>query len=152
MPAPVSLTRRGALTAEVRDRDTAAMRPFEGDTDPSPLFGNLLGSLRYQSRIATPAVRREWWEWLGDGPGPTTRGGGGGEFVSVTWGELTELPADEFRRIIDAHGIEAIFGGSNGRSSVGRFHHAQSQVHRLLNFCGGYTFSRHYILGAAGTR
>lgn len=33
----------------------------------------------------------------------------------------------------------------------GRFHHAQSQVHRFLKLLGGYTFSRHsYSLGATG--
>ena len=44
----------------------------------------------------------------------------------------------------------AIFGGSYGWSSAGRFHHAQSQVHRFLNSIGGYV--RHqdsYSLGAA---
>jgi biotin/methionine sulfoxide reductase len=42
------------------------------------------------------------------------------------------------------------FGGSYGWSSAGRFHHAQSQVHRFLNSIGGYV--RHadtYSLGAA---
>lgn len=69
-----------------------------------------------------------------EGPGPTTRRGDDG-FVAVSWDELTELLADELRRVIDAHGNQAIFGGSHGWSSAGRFHHAQSQVHRFLN-CG----------------
>jgi len=37
-----------------------------------------------------------------------------------------------------AHGNEAIFGGSYGWASAGRFHHAQSQIHRFLNCIGGY--------------
>lgn len=147
MPAPVSLTHWGAFAAEMRNGDIAAVSPFEGDADPSPLLGNLPGSLRHRARIATPAVRRGW---LRDGPGPTT-GRGNDEFVAVTWDELTELLADELRRVVDAHGNEAIFGGSYGWSSAGRFHHAQSQVHRFLNLLGGYTFSRHsYSLGATG--
>ncbi|MGE2718573.1 molybdopterin guanine dinucleotide-containing S/N-oxide reductase [Mycolicibacterium celeriflavum] len=147
MPAPVSLTHWGAFTAEMRDGDIAAVRPIEGDADPSPLLGNLPGSLRHRARIATPAVRRGW---LRDGPGPTTHRGND-EFVAVTWDELTELLADELRRVVDEHGNEAIFGGSYGWSSAGRFHHAQSQVHRFLNLLGGYTFSRHsYSLGATG--
>ena len=36
------------------------------------------------------------------------------------------------------YGNEAIFGGS----SAGRFHHAQSQLHRVLSLPGGYTCSR----------
>ena len=52
---------------------------------------------------------------------------------------------------MDTHGNEAIYGGSYGWASAGRFHHAQSQVHRFLNCLGGYTFSRHsYSLGATG--
>ena len=35
-----------------------SVAPLEGDTDPSPLLGNLPGSIRHRSRIATPAVRR----------------------------------------------------------------------------------------------
>nr|WP_264024024.1 molybdopterin-dependent oxidoreductase [Mycolicibacterium pyrenivorans] len=76
---------------------------------------------------------------------------GADDFVAVSWGELTELLAGELRRVIDTHGNQAIYGGSYGWASAGRFHHAQSQIHRFLNCLGGYTFSRHsYSLGATG--
>ncbi|PRC43130.1 molybdopterin oxidoreductase, partial [Mycobacterium sp. ITM-2017-0098] len=117
------------------------------DADPSPALGNLPGSVRHISRVTTPAVRRGW---LDDGPGPSTRRGAD-DFVAVTWDELAELLSGELRRVIDAYGNEAVYGGSYGWSSAGRFHHAQSQVHRFLNCLGGYTFSRHsYSLGATG--
>jgi biotin/methionine sulfoxide reductase len=148
MPKPwTSLTHWGAFTAEVRDGDIASVAPFDGDADPSPLLGNLAGSIRHRSRIQTPAVRRGW---LDDGPGPSTRRGAD-DFVAVSWDELTELLATELRRIVDTHGNDAIYGGSYGWASAGRFHHAQSQVHRFLKLLGGYTFSRHsYSLGATG--
>ncbi|MGE2836699.1 molybdopterin guanine dinucleotide-containing S/N-oxide reductase [Mycobacterium sp. SMC-4] len=148
MPTPrSSLTHWGAFTATVADGDIAAVQPWNGDTDPSPALGNLPGSVRHSSRITGPAVRRGW---LDDGPGPSTRRGADG-FVAVSWDELEELLAGELSRVIDTHGNEAIFGGSYGWSSAGRFHHAQSQVHRFLNCLGGYTFSRHsYSLGATG--
>ena len=57
-----------------------------------------------------------------------------------SWDELTELLAGELRRVVDTHGNEAIYGGSYGWASAGRFHHAQSQVHRFLKLLGGYTF------------
>src|SRR5690606_32012639 len=58
--------------------------------------------------------------------------------------------AQELQRVRTQHGNEAIFGGSYGWSSAGRFHHAQSQVHRLLNMFGGYVRSLDsYSLGAA---
>ncbi len=146
-PAPTSLTHWGAFTAEVESGDIASVTPLTGDADPSPLLGNLPGSITHRSRIATPAVRRGW---LRDGPGATTLRGAD-EFVGVSWDDLTELLAGELRRVVDTHGNEAIYGGSYGWASAGRFHHAQSQVHRFLKFLGGYTFSRNsYSLGATG--
>jgi len=142
-----SLAHWGAFTADVRDGDIATVHADGGDEDPSPLLGNLPGSIRHTSRITCPAVRRGW---LDDGPGPSSRRGAD-EFVAVSWDELTELLAGELRRIVDTHGNEAIYGGSYGWASAGRFHHAQSQVHRFLKMLGGYTFSRHsYSLGATG--
>ncbi|KAA0116030.1 molybdopterin guanine dinucleotide-containing S/N-oxide reductase [Mycolicibacterium sp. P9-22] len=142
-----SLAHWGAFTADVRDGDIAAVTPQAGDADPSPLLNNLPGSIRHRSRVTGPAVRRGW---LRDGPGPTDRRGDD-EFVAVSWDELTDLLAGELRRVIDTHGNEAIYGGSYGWASAGRFHHAQSQVHRFLKLIGGYTSSRHsYSLGATG--
>lgn len=146
-PVPTSLTHWGGFSAEVVSGDIASVTSLPGDDDPSPLLGNLPGSIRHRSRIAGPAIRRGWLE---DGPGPSRRRGAD-EFVAVSWDELTELLAAELRRVVDTHGNEAIYGGSYGWASAGRFHHAQSQVHRFLKLLGGYTFSRHsYSLGATG--
>src|SRR6202165_5017043 len=145
--APTSLTHWGAFSADVESGDIAAVTPLDGDDDPSPLLGNLPGSIRHPSRITCPAIRRGW---LRDGPGPSSARGAD-EFVSVSWDELTELLAGELRRVVDTHGNQAVYGGSYGWASAGRFHHAQSQVHRFLKLLGGYTFSRHsYSLGATG--
>ncbi|KWX22784.1 molybdopterin oxidoreductase [Mycolicibacterium wolinskyi] len=146
-PSPTSLAHWGAFSADISGGDIAAVTPPPGDADPSPLLGNLPGSVRHRSRIAGPAVRRGW---LRDGPGPS-RERGADEYVAVPWDELTELLADELRRVVETHGNEAIYGGSYGWASAGRFHHAQSQVHRFLKMLGGYTSSRHsYSLGATG--
>ena len=45
------------------------------------------------------------------------------------------------QRVKARFGNEAIFAGSYGWASAGRFHHAQSQLHRFLNGIGGYTAS-----------
>lgn len=146
-PARASLTHWGAFTATVESGDIASVAPLAGDADPSPALQNLPGSIRHISRVTTPTVRRGW---LDGGPGSTTLRGAE-DFVAVTWDELTELLGDELRRVVDTFGNEAIFGGSYGWASAGRFHHAQSQVHRFLNCLGGYTFSKHsYSLGATG--
>lgn len=133
--------------AEAAGGEVVAVHPYEGDSDPSPALGNFAGSVRHRSRITGPVVRRGWLE---NGPGPSSARGSD-EFVSVDWDELTERLANELRRVIDTHGNSAIFGGSYGWASAGRFHHAQSQVHRFLNALGGYTRSVHsYSLGATG--
>ncbi|MEV0946449.1 molybdopterin-dependent oxidoreductase [Rhodococcus sp. NPDC049939] len=137
----------GMFEAEAAGGEVVAAHPHTGDADPSPVLGNIAGSVRHKARITGPAVRRGWLE---NGPGPTSERGSD-EFVSVEWEELTERLADELRRVVDTHGNSAIYGGSYGWASAGRFHHAQSQVHRFLNTLGGYTRSVHsYSLGATG--
>ncbi|MDO5630096.1 MAG: molybdopterin-dependent oxidoreductase, partial [Mobilicoccus sp.] len=126
--------------------DIAHVTPWSRDAAPSPLLGNIPGSVTHRSRVARPAVRRGWWE---DGPGPTDRRGRE-EFCTPPWDEVLDRVAGEYRRVIDEHGNESIYGGSYGWASAGRFHHAQSQIHRFLNTLGGYTFSLNsYSTGAS---
>ena len=47
-------------------------------------------------------------------------------------------------------GNQAIYAGSYGWASAGRFHHAQSQIHRFLNTIGGYTRAENTYSFAAG--
>ena len=147
----------GGFTVSVRDGDVATVRPLH-DPDPSPLLQNLPGSLRHPARVAAPVARRGW---LDDGPG-ATRKRGNEAFVALSWDEALDLAAAELRRVIDAHGNEAIFGGSYGWASAGLFHQSQAQLHRFLNLIGGFTSSRNsysigasivllpYVLGGAG--
>ena len=74
-----SLTHWGAFQAHVQAGDIAEVSPLPGDIDPSPLLGNLAGSVRHSSRVRAPAIRRGWLE---DGPGPSDRRGAD-EFVAV---------------------------------------------------------------------
>ncbi|MEU6764057.1 molybdopterin-dependent oxidoreductase [Streptomyces sp. NPDC046853] len=122
------------------------LRPHPQDPSPSPLLGNVAGALRHPTRVRRPAVRRGWLE---HGPG-TGRGRGREPFVEVTWDEALDHVAAELARVRDEHGPQAVFGGSYGWASAGRFHHAQSQLHRFLAQFGGYTASRNsYSLGAS---
>ncbi|MBV9460532.1 MAG: molybdopterin-dependent oxidoreductase, partial [Bradyrhizobium sp.] len=114
------------------------VRPYAGDPDPNGIIDNFPGALRHQARIAQPAIRRGWLE---RGPGPDDRRGRD-EYVSVSWEKALDLLGAELARIRDTRGPGAVFGGSYGWSSAGRFHHAQSQVHRFLNIAlGGYVRS-----------
>jgi len=62
--------------------------------------------------------------------------------VEVSWDTALNLVATELERIRDAHGHDAIYAGSYGWASAGRFHHAQSQLKRFFRLFGGATFSR----------
>jgi biotin/methionine sulfoxide reductase len=135
----------GAFTVRARDGEIAAVHPLH-DPDPSPLLGNLRGSVRHASRIDRPVARRGWLE---QGPGPT-RDRGSDRFVAISWDEALDRAADELRRVITVHGNAAIFGGSYGWASAGLFHQSQAQLHRFLNAIGGFTASRNsYSIGAS---
>jgi biotin/methionine sulfoxide reductase len=127
--------------------DAAVLQPLSGDSDPSPIGLFQLHDDVAAMRVRRPAVRRSW---LTDGPGAATTQRGHEPFVEVEWDTALDLVAREIARVRTAHGNTSIFAGSYGWSSAGRFHHAQSQVHRFFNAAGGYV--RHmdsYSLGAA---
>src|SRR5206468_7487229 len=67
------------------------------------------------------------------------------------WDAVLDLLAGELARVRDRYGAGAVFGGSYGWASAGRFHHAQSQIHRFLNTSlGGYVRSvNSYSSGAS---
>jgi biotin/methionine sulfoxide reductase len=135
----------GAFSVRPR-ADAIEIVPHPRDPAPSPLLGNLPAALTHRARIARPAVRRGWLE---RGPGADPRRGRD-EFVAMPWNEVLDLVARELRRVYAEHGPGAVFGGSYGWSSAGRFHHATGQVHRFLNMAGGYVRSvNSYSSGAA---
>ena len=135
----------GAFEAEVADGTVVAIRPYGRDPDPSPLLGNIVDSLRHRARIAQPMIRAGWFD---RGPGADARRGAE-PFVPVSWTTAIDLLARELRRVYDQYGGAGVYGGSYGWSSAGRFHHAQSQLHRFLNCLGGYVRGEHsYSNGA----
>jgi len=135
----------GAFEAEVADGTVVAIHPYRHDPDPSPLLGNIVDSLRHPARIAQPMIRAGW---LDRGPGADERRGAE-PFVPVSWTVAMRLLGRELRRVYDQYGGPGVYGGSYGWSSAGRFHHAQSQLHRFLNCLGGYVRGEHsYSNGA----
>lgn len=137
----------GVYEVERQGGQAIGLKALSEDPDPSPIGLSMWDAYRSPQRIQRPAVRRSW---LRNGPGSNPELRGREPFVEVSWEHALDLVAAELKRVREQHGNEAIFGGSYGWSSAGRFHHAQSQVHRLLNSIGGYVRSvDSYSLGAA---
>ncbi|MFD1507110.1 hypothetical protein FE374_03230 [Georgenia yuyongxinii] len=122
----------GAFTGRLRGGDLE-VAPHPVDPDPSPLLGNIPEAAHHATRVGRPMIRRSWLE---EGPGRRDRSDE--DFVEVSWQQALDLAAQELARVRGEHGNSAIYGKSYGWGSAGRFHHAQSQVHRFLNVIGGH--------------
>ena len=137
----------GVFRATVEDGRAVEIAPWDGDPWPSPQLPGVLDSIYSPTRIKHPMVRRAWLE---KGPGADPDSRGAGDFVRVGWDEALDLVARELTRVRDEHGPNAIFGGSYGWKSPGRFHNCQTLLHRMLTLHGGYTGSTgDYSTGAA---
>ena len=138
----------GAFSARVQDGKLTGVDAFAADPEPSPLLASIPDGLTADCRVRQPSVRRGWLDAGPAGRRPDLRGAD--EFVEVPWGDAIALVAGELRRVKEEHGNAAIFGGSYGWSSAGRFHHAKTQLARFLNCHGGYTDQLHnYSFAAA---
>ncbi|WP_426437025.1 molybdopterin guanine dinucleotide-containing S/N-oxide reductase [Bradyrhizobium genosp. P] len=147
MPAKrttLTATHWGTYVVSSENGRLTDVEPWSGDPDPSPIGRSLIGAVDGPVRVARPSVRREWLE------GNRSGRRGSDPFVEVSWDEALDLVAAELERIRSTHGNSAIYGGSYGWASAGRFHHAQSQIHRFLGMIGGYTSSVLTYSSAAG--
>lgn len=136
---PLTSSHWGTYRARVRDGRVQELLAFEQDPDPSPIGQGILDVQDGPTRVDAPMVRESW---LKGGPGCHPERRGAEPFVEVGWDQVNALVAKELDRIRHCYGNQAIFGGSYGWASAGRFHHAQSQLHRFLNCIGGYTASK----------
>ena len=143
-------THWGAYHPEHDAQGRLSLRPVADDPDPSPIGRSLADAVDDKLRIEQPMVRAGW---LDNGPGPCGNGNGsrGGEpFVPVSWDKAFELVTGEIERVRSQHGNQAIYAGSYGWASAGRFHNSKAQLSRFLNLTGGFTRSLNtYSLAAA---
>ena len=131
-------THWGTYWAEVEDGVLKRVLDYERDEDPAEIGPGIVDAVTHRTRVGRPMVRKGFLQQRHRSD-RTRRGAE--PFVAMPWDEALDLAAAELDRVRKEHGNEAIFGGSYGWSSAGRFHHAQSQVHRFLNSIGGYTRS-----------
>ena len=140
-----TLTHWGAYEVETAAGSITAVRPFRDDPDPSPIGYSMVDAGR--CRVRMPSVRESW---LNGGSGAAPERRGEERFVEVEWGRALDLVAAEIECVRTDFGNEAIYAGSYGWASAGRFHHAPTQLHRFMNAIGGYTRSVNtYSLAAA---
>ena len=139
-------THWGNYRIQVADGRIAAVHPYEVDAHPSPIAQSLLDTLDENARVAQPMIRAGYLE---HGLESDRSGRGAEPFVPVSWDQALDIVTSELTRVKERFGNEAIYAGSYGWASAGRFHHTQSQLHRFLNMFGGYTYSvNSYSFGA----
>ncbi len=134
----------GSYRAEGEGADLRLV-PLADDPQPSVIGAGWLAAVRDEAaRVRTPMIRKGWLAQRDRSM--RCRDG----FVAVGWDEALDLAAEELRRVRDRHGNGAIFAGSYGWASAGRFHHAQSQLKRFMNTIGGYVAARDTYSHACG--
>ena len=108
-----------------------------------PLIDNVASAQHHATRITQPHVCTGW---LDHGPGAPGRGDE--PFVPVSWDTAsTSYPGNCGESTATTGPKRCTAAPTAGQR--GRFHHAQSQVHRFLNCLGGYV--RHVNRYSLGT-
>ncbi|MDA9289183.1 molybdopterin-dependent oxidoreductase, partial [Alphaproteobacteria bacterium] len=140
----------GSYYAEIENNKLIGMRPYEKDKDPSIIANGMIDAIDDDLRIKVPHIRKGYLREIRKEilnkkisiTGKRSREKRGlDSFVEVSWEEALEIASFELSRIKKNYGNKAFFAGSYGWGSAGRFHHAQSQLHRFFNCYGGYTKS-----------
>lgn len=118
------------------------------DSSPTEFGIGLADAAIDNLRITQPHVRKGWLDNIGKSDGKRGRD----EFIPVTWDKAFELASKELLKTKNVYGNSAIYAGSYGWASAGRFHHAKSQVNRFFNLFGGFSSSfQSYSYAAAQT-
>ena len=139
-------THWGQYLVETDKNELIKVNDYTDESDPSAIGQALLDNRNRDCRITKPMIRKSFLAKQNEHTGELR---GKEAFVPVSWDEATDIAAEALTATKNEQGNSAIFGGSYGWASSGRFHHAQSQIHRFLNCLGGYTRSEHsYSVGA----
>ena len=129
-------------------KDKIKLDNFELDPSPNEYGLGLAEAAIDNLRIKEPHVRKGWL----DSPSNSDGKRGRDKFIPISWDKAFDLASKELLRIKSDFGNSAIYAGSYGWASAGRFHHAKSQVNRFFNLFGGFSSSKQsYSYAAAQT-
>ncbi len=134
----VTTSHWGAIQVTTENGRIVAAAPFADDPNPPAISDIVPAAIHHRTRVSRPSIRKGWLEGRADRARACR---GKDTFVELPWDEALDIAGAELQRVRREHGNSAIFGGSYGWASAGRFHHALSQVHRFLNSIGGYVAS-----------
>ena len=108
----------------------------------------MIDAVNDKLRIQNPCVRAGWYhDYLNESENNNIASDrarkkrGTDEFIEISWAEAIDIISKELNRVKTKFTNKSIFAGSYGWASAGRFHHAQSQLHRFFNCFGGYVKS-----------
>jgi biotin/methionine sulfoxide reductase len=127
----------GAFKITASGGQIVSTSPFEQDLTPPEISRAIPAAVHHRSRVTRPSIRKGWLQ----NRGRAREQRGSDQFIELSWDEALDIAAAELKRVQGNFGNSAIFGGSYGWASAGRFHHAQGQIHRFLNTIGGYVSS-----------
>jgi len=136
----------GNFRVATRDGQVTAVLPYSADMEPSNIGQSLLDNADPNVRVAQPMIREGYL----NNPSQESNGKRGEEpFIAVSWDQAISIAAERLGTCWRELGANSIYGGSYGWASAGRFHHAQSQIHRFLRLGGGYVSSVNSYSAAA---
>ena len=138
----------GSYYAKVKNKKLISLDPYEKDANPSLISEGMIDAVNDELRIKNPYVRAGWYlDYLSESKNNSVafnrarKKRGTDEFIQISWTEAIDIVSKELNRVKNGFTNKSIFAGSYGWASAGRFHHAQSQLHRFFNCFGGYVKS-----------
>jgi len=141
-------THWGTYETSKNNKQNLKLKKWSKDPNPSKFGYGLIDAATSDLRINQPFIRKQWLQDRNN----NKKLRGLDEFVPVSWEEAVDLTASELRNIKKEFGNNAIYAGSYGWASAGRFHHAKSQLNRFFNLFGGFSSSfQSYSYAAAQT-
>ena len=128
----------GLFTAEVTGGRLVRTLPFSRDPYPNRMVTVMADLVYSPNRVKFPMIRQGFYRDRSKSD-PSARGKE--PFVRVSWDEALDIVAGELRRVKTQYGNRAIYGGSYGWQSPGKFHGAVAALQRLLTLFGGYVYA-----------